>query len=115
MFNNRRRFLQTTGLAAGSLVLGGLGSLPLSASHSSETLNTAERHVSSVIAQYGRCVRIKRGAGSVTEFKVKLHSLKHFSEVFDPGHLPFERIQVGRGNILRFKHQGAEFRIRNMV
>jgi len=110
MPNSRRGFIRTAGLVAGAAALGGL---PLTASE--PMVSAAERSVSGVIARYGSCVRINRDEGRTTTFEVTMHSYKRFAEVFDPRRLPFERIYVGPANTLKFKHQGAEFRIVNFA
>ena len=55
-----------------------------------------------------------RDPGRTTEFKVKVRSPGHFAKVFDPRHLPFDRIYVRAGNTLKCQHQGAEFTIVNV-
>jgi hypothetical protein len=110
MLNNRRRFIRTAGLIAGAAALSGL---PLAASEP-PAASVAEREVSAVIGRYGSCIGISRDAVRATEFKVKIHSARHFAKVFDPQHLPFERIYVGPENALKIKHGGAEFTIVNV-
>ena len=110
MVNNRRRFLRTAGWVAGAAALGGF---PLMAS--APPASAAERKVSAVISRYGNCVKIRHNVDHTTEFTVRVHSLRRFSKVFDPRRLPFERIHVGPGNTLRFKHHGSEFTIVNLV
>ena len=110
MFTNRRKFLVTTGLAAGGAVLSGL---QLEAAGNSASV--AEREVSAVISRYGRRLRIRRASGHSTEFKVKVHCPRRFAKVFDPQHLPFERIYVGPENTLKFKHRGVDFKIVNLA
>ena len=110
MLHNRRQFLRTAGWIAGVAAVSGL---PLAAPGLSPSV--MEREVSEVISRYGNCVGITRKAGQAVEFRVRIYSHQHFAEVFDPQHLPFERIYVGRQNTLKISHHEMEFTIVNIV
>ena len=113
MLNNRRKFLVTTGFAAGGAALSGLRFIAIA---SESRVAAAEREVSEVISQYGSSVKVTRNGGQATEHRVKMRGHEQFAKTFDAQRgLPFERIYVAEGNTLRFKHRGVTFTLVNVI
>ena len=104
MHNNRRKFMLTAGLVAGSAALGGVQAL------AAGKTSSPEREVEAVIASYGDAVKFTK-QGTKAEYRVKIGSLERFAQTFDPGNLPFEQIRVGEGNTMHFNHGGVEITI----
>ncbi len=110
MIYNRRKFVVVAGLAAGAIVSRSFSN-PIPASPES----AAEREVAAVLSRYGKNIRMSRKGSRGTEFHVNVISIEHFTAVFNPEKLPFERIHVGPENTLSFNHRGTAFTIVNVL
>ena len=98
------------GLIAGGAAVGGLS---LFAGETSSA--NAEREVAEVISSYGRSVEVTKKGEQSIEHRVKMRGIDQFVKTFDPKQLPFEKIQVCEGNVLRFSHGGVDFTLVNVA
>lgn len=98
------------GLIAGGAAVSGLS---LFAGEVSSV--NAEREVAKVIASYGKSIKITKKGERATEHRVQMNGVDKFVKAFDPKRLPFEKIKVCEGNVMKFSHGGVDFTLVNVA
>lgn len=92
MISNRRNFLFSTSLASGAVFFGGVQS-----AFSSQY----DGNINNIVSKYGSTLSCKKASNGELRMKVKVTNHANLAQQLSNPSLPWERIEVLEGNIIK--------------
>lgn len=111
MLNDRRKFMISTGMAAGTAVVG-----QLAAEQKFSPGETAQADVAKLVSQYGSLKGMSQNSKGLVRVQVKIKDHGQVAKMFtEQKNLPFEQVVVTSQNTMEFTHRGERFAISHQV